>query len=902
MTSKSTIFYKICIVVTTFLLVGNTALHANKTTVSDFTALKVAVESTSPAYDTIFVSQRITIDEDVTWDGLHDTDKWKVIQVPEPYIQADGMQNLNPSPYGTLTIASGKKVSLKHFVIMGGGRYPFNNTDDKSGIESNTYECGAIQNQGTLNMEYCTIQRSFRGIRNHSGGQLVMKYCKLIRNVCKFGSGLLNEGDKSQGHPEDGPASTKVVMDCCSFSENYAANDGGAAENKKGAVMYFNNTIMANNIGNISAINNWNGFLYFMNSTITGNVSTSASYDFALLIGYGMWAVNSILTDNKTISGGRNETIKEAEVKWRDATIFPNCYAHLYHCIHGADLPTNYPGKIDDKTKDTIVPAGQYVYTYDCKVATGTVDAQPVSLVGGNVFQDYLNTGIYMPTYSINKPTYPLQGYYYFEKPNTTSTFIHSALVNNANHTISAPASTTGVAANTGCETYFQYEFDEKGKLQVYMGYKDDPGDTEIKTLGTSATPDGGFTSDMKVTTYADGTQREGDATMGSSLPTDAEFYTLILKDLQYGTCKVNGASLYGDTYPKGTELTVEVIPANNAVAQFTKWTATDKDGNAIEGLDNSTSKVLNITMNQRITLKPNFQITTYKITYNMDGGTASGSITSYSALTQTFTLPAKAIKNFHTFMGWSGTDIDGVTLDTVKIQTGSTGARTYTANWDAAYYPTVNQDPNDTEWHYGTFYYGGGKYQLPKGVYAYTASVEGDAMVMHKIANPGDILPGSTAVILKANEPIASITDRLIRLPYMELGDPITITAANDLRGVDADSVVNKLKGYKSTDTYYILSGRSKSGNIVGLGFYTWPQASTIPAHKAYIRIPKAAASAPARLRFVFTETEEPQLPTAVDNTEMQSDNAVHKELRNGQLVIIRGNNEYTIQGVKLK
>ncbi|MBR1923116.1 MAG: hypothetical protein IJ838_05135 [Paludibacteraceae bacterium] len=63
-----------------------------------------------------------------------------------------------------------------------------------------------------------------------------------------------------------------------------------------------------------------------------------------------------------------------------------------------------------------------------------------------------------------------------------------------------------------------------------------------------------------------------------------------------------------------------------------------------------------------------------------------------------------------------------------------------------------------------------------------------------------------------------------------MELGDPITITAANDLRGVDADSVVNKLK--------------------------------------AYIRIPNASASAPARLRFVFAETEEPQLPTAVDNT----------------------------------
>ena len=169
MATKSTIFNKLVFAVAAFLLFGSTVLYAaNHTTVSDYAGLKAAVESTSPVYDTIFVSQRITIDEDVTWDGLlHDTDKWKVIQVPEPYIQADGMQNLNPSPHGVLTIASGKKVSLKHFVIMGGGRYPFNNTKENMNIETDTYACGAIQNQGTLNMEYCTVQRSFRGIRNH---------------------------------------------------------------------------------------------------------------------------------------------------------------------------------------------------------------------------------------------------------------------------------------------------------------------------------------------------------------------------------------------------------------------------------------------------------------------------------------------------------------------------------------------------------------------------------------------------------------------------------------------------------------------------------------------------------------------------------------------------------------
>lgn len=899
MPTKSTISNKICIAIATFLLLGTIALQATNTTVSDYTALKNAVESTSPVYDTIFVSQRITIDEDVTWDGLHDTDKWKVIQVPVPYVDADGMQNSTPSPHGVLTIASGKKVSLKHFVIMGGGRYPFNNTKEDMNIETDSYACGAIQNQGTLNMEYCTIQRSFRGIRNHSGGQLVMKYCKLIRNVCKFGSGLLNEGDKRQGHPEDGQSSTKVVMDCCSFSENYAANDGGAAENKLGAVMYFNNTIMANNIGNISAINNWNGFLYFMNSTITGNVSTSASYDFALLIGYGMWAVNSILTDNKTIGSGRNATIKEAEVKWRDATIFPGCYAHLYHCIHGANLPTNYPGKAATKTEPA-VPAGQYVYTYDCKVATGTIGEDTVSLVGDNVFQDYLNTGIYMPVYKVNQPTYPLQGYYYFEGPNTTSNFIHSALVNNANHTISAPASTTGVAASTGCDTYFKYEFDEQGKLKVYMGFPDSDDPSQIVSLGNTLSPDGGFTEAMKVTTYSDGTVRVGSATMGSSLPTDADFFTLTLKGLKYGTCKVNGASLYGDTYPEGTVLTVEIIPTDETIAPFTGWTATDKDGNPIAGLNGSTSKTLNITMNQRITLQPNFTVNNYTLKYDLDDGSSQKSV-SYNSLSQPMTLPTPTRK-FYTFLGWSGTDIDGITLDPVNIPTGSSGNKTYTAHWEAAYNPVVNPDPEETASFYGTFYYADGTYRLPDGVYAYTASIDGDNMVLHRVANPGDLLPASTPVILKAVQGTADINNRKVKLPYISDGTPITISADNDLRGVDADSVVNKLSGYKSTDTYYILSGSNESGTITGVGFYQWAHSKTIPEHKAYLRVKAAAGSAPARFSFDFSQAEMPQKPASVDNAFSLTDLDIRKELRDGQLVIVRGEDVYTIHGLKIQ
>ena len=89
---------------------------------------------------------------------------------------------------------------------------------------------------------------------------------------------------------------------------------------------------------------------------------------------------------------------------------------------------------------------------------------------------------------------------------------------------------------------------------------------------------------------------------MGVSGLTDKHAYTLTLQGMTYGTCKVNGASLYGDTYPEGTVLTVEIIPTNEAIAPFTKWTATDEEGKAIDGLNNSTSKTLTITMNQNVT------------------------------------------------------------------------------------------------------------------------------------------------------------------------------------------------------------------------------------------------------------------------------------------------------------
>ena len=74
--------------------------------------------------------------------------------------------------------------------------------------------------------------------------------------------------------------------------------------------------------------------------------------------------------------------------------------------------------------------------------------------------------------------------------------------------------------------------------------------------------------------------------------------------------------------------------------------------------------------------------VTNYTITYNLGGGSATNP-TSYTYETNTFTLTNPTRKDY-TFLGWTGSN--GTTPSkTVTIPKGSTGNRTYTANWQLA-------------------------------------------------------------------------------------------------------------------------------------------------------------------------------------------------------------------------
>ena len=86
-------------------------------------------------------------------------------------------------------------------------------------------------------------------------------------------------------------------------------------------------------------------------------------------------------------------------------------------------------------------------------------------------------------------------------------------------------------------------------------------------------------------------------------------------------------------------------------------------------------------TKNEALTLYPVWQTDTYAITYDLNGGTAEGNPAAYTIETGAFTLK-NPTKSGYTFIGWSGTVLDGENNMTVTIPTGSTGNRTYTAHW----------------------------------------------------------------------------------------------------------------------------------------------------------------------------------------------------------------------------
>ena len=289
------------------------------TTVDNLADLTSALADSSVTE--IIVSQTITLPTGTVLGGSNKTVRAAVTGVNESGIVQAG------SNYSVFTIASGAAVSISNLTIMGGSKYAIYNSSGTLTMKNVIVtHSGSATTDGRGNC-------SGGGIYNGSSGKLILTGCSIVRNVAAFGGGMLNDGGT-------------VVMDGCSLSENRSLNSsgGGAAENRNRATMYINNSVISNNTSSEigGGINNYNSYLYLMNTTVTGNATTAApTYGGGIGNNGGrLYAVNSIITDNYYCASTSSTS---SDIGYGGSN-------YLYYCVYGTLRSATLSDNIGNKT------------------------------------------------------------------------------------------------------------------------------------------------------------------------------------------------------------------------------------------------------------------------------------------------------------------------------------------------------------------------------------------------------------------------------------------------------------------------------------------------------------------------------------------------------------------------
>lgn len=387
------------------------------------------------------------------------------------------------SAYSVFTIASGRSVHVENLTIKGG---------------SST----AVVNAGSLVMENVTVTQSGSSTAEGGGikntGKMLLRNCSIIRNVAKFGAGILNDG-----------GAAVLVMDGCSLSENRSLSQGGGAvELKTNSTMYVNNSAICNNtsaeIG--GAFNIYGTTLYLMNSTVTGNATTKTASSGGGIGNNGgkLYAVNSIITDNYYVTGTAKP--ENSDIGYGGTNELHNC---LYGTLQSAKLST---ASTANKTETT------------------------------DVFAGYVMAGILSGSGTTTTKAY--------SRPILTR-------VSATDNRLYAPLKAGSAALTGGTSTQFACS----NAFVVNMSY----GDAK-NVLGTLAA------GANAVTTYLEGGERASSVIGASGIGTadgDAtEYFTVWVNPADGGT--VTGGSVHGDSYVKGTTVTLTAIASEGY--KFVKW------------------------------------------------------------------------------------------------------------------------------------------------------------------------------------------------------------------------------------------------------------------------------------------------------------------------------------------
>ena len=167
--------------------------------------------------------------------------------------------------------------------------------------------------------------------------------------------------------------------------------------------------------------------------------------------------------------------------------------------------------------------------------------------------------------------------------------------------------------------------------------------------------------------------------------------------DVDLNTYRISSNGLHN--YSNSTA--INIIKNGYKAINNAEWN-TKSDGSGIGYNQSTTTYEANdfaganlATGDKTITLYVNWEPVNYSITYNLGGGTQINPKTTYNIETATFTL-VNPTKTGYTFAGWTGSN--GTTAQTsVSITKGSTGNKTYTANWTANTYSIkFNKNAND--------------------------------------------------------------------------------------------------------------------------------------------------------------------------------------------------------------
>ncbi len=161
-------------------------------------------------------------------------------------------------------------------------------------------------------------------------------------------------------------------------------------------------------------------------------------------------------------------------------------------------------------------------------------------------------------------------------------------------------------------------------------------------------------------------------------------------------------------TYDQSQQLTANAFTRTGYA--FDGWSTTS-DG-AVTYTNGESVSNLTTTEGAIVDLYAHWTPITYHITYDAAGGQVpSNSPTTYTIESGNITIPILG-RTGYTFLGWTGTDLTEPT-QVVTIPAGSTGDRSYTANWSIINY-TITYNLNGGEWPEGQIHPDTYTYETP--------------------------------------------------------------------------------------------------------------------------------------------------------------------------------------------